>query len=890
VFIVIVSRRVPRLLALVAGLLAVVVPATAHAQRRPESARIQVRLPSADAPMPVVIRMTSGANPAATPAEGDSRDGIATFSGLTPGTYRIELGGRTGVILLNPREVAVVDANTLEVLERRATGEGTHLTRRWFDDLASAGDLWSLIETTAPFVIADRMDNGGLGTGRSALLGSRGSSWTTARVMVGGANAIAPNLHGQMPFNPDLFAADSISIVTGLAAVDIRTPGVVVAVTPRAPARIMRGMLGAAFTTPGMVAANRHEFAPSQFSTEDWRHGHALAEGPIGARTGFLLSLANSRSRFLEGEQIPWTSRATRLAGALTHRPSDQSQVGLRLGVQRVSYPFDDRRQFRDRMVLEQGRFWQATGTWERMLDSGTFLESLVSAQSGSFTPETANSAGGTVDRVVDSFVPGPAVDARTRHWEASFTLHTPVRRWFGGHHELRAGLQAQRTTYRGVRLTQHDIAELVGDLPARIWRPNRVDQQSRRSVVEGALFVADRMSLGARLTVEAGVRVDLTRGSARGNPTTVGWTALSPRLSAQWHLGPVALFGGAGWYVDPLTVTQLAHGDPGEVAYDVHLWNDIDNDARFAEGEAGTLVARSGRHSSVASIDPDLTAPRTFEYTGGIEFRVGRHITMRSAAVWRQSTGLLASVNTGVPVSMYDQRNIFDPGEDWDNPIDDRTLLVYDRRPEAFGLDHFTLTNPDDATATYEGLETSWTMRTRPVEMIFGALAYRTRTWAANRGFGPLENDQSVLGEVFENPNARPLVQGSNFFDRSYVGKLAGTIHLPAGFHFGFSARYQDGQPFARVVVVPDVTVGPEMVHAYRTGRTRYTYTLTLDLRLQKTMTLGGRSAAVFLDVFNATAHRNEVGEDAATTPLFRRSTFAQPPLTLRIGARFGW
>jgi hypothetical protein len=215
VFILIVSRRVPRLLALVAGLLAVVVPATAHAQRRPESARIQVRLSSADAPMPVVVRLTSRANSAATPAEGDSRDGIATFSGLTPGAYRIELGGRSGVILLNPREVAVIDADSLEVLERRATGEGTHLTRRWFDDLASAGDLWSLIETTAPFVIADRMDNGGLGTGRSALLGSRGSSWTTARVMVGGANAIAPNLHGQMPFNPDLFAADSISIVTG---------------------------------------------------------------------------------------------------------------------------------------------------------------------------------------------------------------------------------------------------------------------------------------------------------------------------------------------------------------------------------------------------------------------------------------------------------------------------------------------------------------------------------------------------------------------------------------------------------------------------------------------------------------------------------------------------
>ena len=304
----------------------------------------------------------------------------------------------------------------------------------------------------------------------------------------------------------------------------------------------------------------------------------------------------------------------------------------------------------------------------------------------------------------------------------------------------------------------------------------------------------------------------------------------------------------------------------------------------------AVVLVARAGRGPDVAAIDPDLTAPRTFEYTGGLDLQLGGHLTFRAAAVWRTSRNLVASVNTGVPSSSYDQLLIPDQGGDWEGPSDDTTILVYDRRPEAFGLDQFLLTNPADATATYEGLETTWTLRTRPVEMLFGAIMYRSRTWAAYRGFGPIENDQSVVGEVFENPNARPLLQGSNFFDRSYVGKLAGTVHLPFAFRFGFAARYQDGQPFSRIVVVPDLAVGPEMIHAYRTGRTRYTYTLTLDLRLQKALRIMGREAAVMVDVFNATQHKNEVNEDAATTPLFRLSTAVQPPMTARVGLRFRW
>ena len=43
-------------------------------------------------------------------------------------------------------------------------------------------------------------------------------------------------------------------------------------------------------------------------------------------------------------------------------------------------------------------------------------------------------------------------------------------------------------------------------------------------------------------------------------------------------------------------------------------------------------------------------------------------------------------------------------------------------------------------------------------------------------------------------------------------------------------------------------------------------------------------------VDVFNATQHKNEVNEDAATTPRFRLSTAVQPPMTARLGMRVRW
>lgn len=862
----------------------IVLPSLADAQRRQDSGQISVRL-AADAG-DIAVTLTPEVSPTRRQADR------VEFQDVEPGTYTLAVGALRKTIQVNPREVVVVaHGPSLQVVDRQSIGEGFHATSRWFTDPASARDVWALIETIAPYVIADRMDNGGLGTGRTALLGSRGASWTTTRMTLGGATLIGPNSHGLMPIALDLSAFSAASIVSGMAPVEYGTSGVVVALTPRTPARTRQGLFDVSLITPRMVTRNALPWAPSIQRTDNAYEGTVLAEGPIGDRTGLLVSASGSRIQFFERDRLPlWTSSTTSLFAHLVHRVSSTDQLRAVGSLQRSSAPFDDRRQYRDRMVNETGTFMQLSSTWDRSLASGGHLEGIAAWQRGAFRPEVTGARSGTMDRFWDGHVPFPGADTTTAQWELGATLHTTPWQWRGASHNVRIGGTLRRASQTSQITGAVDIAEVVAGLPARVWRPSVPSDDSRRTVFESSAFIADRMAVGSNLTIEAGLRADVSRGSISGATQGVSWMSLSPRVSSQWHYGPIAIFAGIGKYSDPLNLAQFRHGDPGEATFDVHRWADPNGDGQFTPDEAGTLLWRAGRGSAIATIDPDLKAPRTTEYTTGAEMRFGKHFTIRTALIWRKMRSLLGSVNTGVTPDQYDQILIPDAGGDWDGPTDDTLLIVYDRRPETFGLDQYLLTNPDDATSQYEGLETTWTLRTEPVELIFGAMAHRARSWSGHLGFGPLENDHGVLGEVFERPNARPVLQGRYFFDRAYVGKLSGSVRLPLGMRFGFAARYQDGQPFARVVVATDLRTGPEMIHAYAMARTRYTYSATLDLRLQKSFIVAGRTAAVRLDVFNATQHTNEVEENALTTPIFRLSSAVQPPLTLRLGLRVGW
>jgi len=109
----------------------------------------------------------------------------------------------------------------------------------------------------------------------------------------------------------------------------------------------------------------------------------------------------------------------------------------------------------------------------------------------------------------------------------------------------------------------------------------------------------------------------------------------------------------------------------------------------------------------------------------------------------------------------------------------------------------------------------------------------------------------------------------------------------FPSNVSVGAIARYQDGQPFARLVVVPGLNQGPDIVRAYANGGSRFTFTATLDVRVQKEFAAAARRVALFADAYNLLNLAEEVEERAVTGPAFRTPTAFQPPRSVRVGAR---
>jgi hypothetical protein len=169
----------------------------------------------------------------------------------------------------------------------------------------------------------------------------------------------------------------------------------------------------------------------------------------------------------------------------------------------------------------------------------------------------------------------------------------------------------------------------------------------------------------------------------------------------------------------------------------------------------------------------------------------------------------------------------------------------------------------------------------------VLAGTASRSEGIAANRGFLATENDEGLLGEVYIDPNARTFAQGRLFTERGYTIKTSGTYHFDHDIRLGVAARYQDGQHFARLVIAPELPQGPEAIRAFRNGRTRFTYTMTVDARLQKGFVVGGVPFTAMLDAYNLFNQHTEIEEFPVSGPLSRTTTAIQPPRALHVGVR---
>jgi len=748
-------------------------------------------------------------------------------------------------------------------------------------DLPLGDNIYSLLETTQSEVISDRFNSGGLNVGGDTRAGGFLGSWSQTRFRIGDIDVSDPSGSGTSLIFPDAALWQRVDIATGLMPADINTPGLAVTLAPLRGAPSWRTTFSGSGAGGGLVAGAPADQAMPIARLKDFAHGAATVTGPLSERYSLSAAGAFGHGSSYRREQLANTNATNASAFAqLIFAPSADREWRALGVVQRTDSPFEHWQPFLDSASTTRDTAVHLQATLDQHPTDAARWRVFAG-----FTQRTRENSISASPIRLDRIIDGPvaplvesAADVTARRVAIGARLSPS--RGAESSHRFDFGMDVDNSSTSQSDNYAGGVRESIDTVPARIWiyTPGGT---SYRNVLSVAGFASDSIALGGRSILDAGVRAEVVHGAADGAATSVTWFSLLPHAYLKWALSERRAFVfGYARSANALTQNWLAFGDPAAPVATV-----------AAAAAPGVIVSRvgpgTGGNPAFSGIDDALKRPYTDEFVIGYEKRRSPSTRYTLTGIARREANLLGVANTGVTAADYSTIALPDAGADLVNPSDDRTLLVYNRLPASFGKDRYLVTNTGQDAATMYALRMSLEHASDRLFLLFGATASAAEGSGGNRGYGPLENDQDIPGELFTNPNGASYSRGRLFSDRAFTIKWTTLYRFPADFTVAGIARYQDGQPFSRIVIAPQLNQGAEGVQTYPNGGSRYTFTGTLDLRVQKGFRVERTRVDVFLDAYNLFTRNNEVEEHVVSGPAFRTPTAIQPPQSVHLGLR---
>ena len=870
-------------------------------------------------------------------AARSTTDGSFSLGGIPPGRFglRVDYPGFTSSscqgVTCQPSSVLFVRISL--AAEEASTDRGPSFV--WTDlsdfssrtlidafqiqSMPSANNIWSLLENQDFSATTNRIDVGGVWANLPALWSSRGSvSWTQSSYLINGLDATDPYITGTPLFYPDLEALQFVTHSNGRHPVAHLSPGGALDLVPKQGTPDFHGALSAYFTTPGMTSGS----IPSR-----------LLEEGLSERTR-LNSFSNTSAQF----SGPLFTEKLLVFASLSHLnlnrdvaefdPDDKGTVSsglvnLTFQLKRSSLQFLWTGQIIHHPTAGAGREVPVSATLKRKNLYNVFqviwrahfrpdhnFELGAAFNKGNTHSQFQDSVSAPHGQEVFRKIPSGAAASAGRDDRTSAVLQGKGQALFGRlsrlHHRLSYGLSLRYA----VSSSKEEILDNLHlhyqrEEPFEIVRFNTPVHHKEGSF-DSHLFVEDLITFRNLASLSFGLHLVSTEGRAPRigtQPETfppvnreageINWLHLAPRLSFGLPFlsdKSLTLRISAGRYYFNLPLQYLAHGNPQSLGGLVYAWTDGNHDGQFQQGEEGELRRREGPF--YAAIDPELKRPYADEYSVSFTKIFPGNFCLTLAGFYRETRHLVETLNSGVPFADYSPVQIYDPGDDAiPGNHDDLTLTVYDQNKESLGDDFFLLSNPDAGSRVnrYRGLDLTLVKRFSRTVLFFAATATEA-IGTSSPGNTEYENDDGVIGALYDNPNASLFAKGRLRFDRAYTARFGVSFPLPLGFRLAGLAKYYDGQPFSRKIIVNGFNQGPFYVQAFPRAVARYEFNMTVDLRLEKAIAVGKTRARVLVDAYNIFNWALATEENEWTGPEFtlRYATEVQSPRTVRVGIRY--
>jgi len=467
-------------------------------------------------------------------------------------------------------------------------------------------------------------------------------------------------------------------------------------------------------------------------------------------------------------------------------------------------------------------------------------------------------------------------------------TLSHYQRRLLGASHAWKMGTEVEKGEHRGPQIIPAGI-RYIDDRGQPFQSVSRSPAASGGQFKTAALFIADAVTIGDRLTVNVGVRfdhsaaisqdlhaIDLkgneTGETIRGLGTLYTWNVVSPRLGVTTKLtrdSRTILRASYGRFHQGILTAEGSQNHPGLTPITTMQFDPATRDYT-------TLVSVVDPKINLF-VDPKTRSPKTDQYSIGVDRELGPRLSASIAYIHKSGSDYIGWADVG---GQYrdDTRQLPDG-----RIIPVRVLVnaPADRR--------FLVTNPDGYFMTYNGLVIAAEKRPFRGWQVFGSYTYsKVEGLQSNSGTTPGGAQLSTVANVppvtfGQDPNDLTNARGRMPNDRPHIFRIMGKVDVPrTGLGISANFQYFSGKPWAATALIPLAGQGDRRILLEPRGSRRLSSQTPLDLRLSKTI-VTRESARIelvvdVLNVLNDTAEEELASDNLFSLPFGRPNIFMDP------------